>query len=50
VLLPDSQIHPDTLVMHHDNYVIEVGNSVIAISSTLGNYVIVHTTSWAAPK
>lgn len=37
VLLSDSQVHPDTLAIHHDN-------SVIAISSTLSNYAIVHTT------
>jgi hypothetical protein len=43
LLLPDDQVHPDTHAMPMSNYVIGVSNCVIAIRSTLGNSVIVHT-------
>jgi hypothetical protein len=38
--LLDGQVHHDTHALPMGNYVIEVGNSVIATPSELGNYMI----------
>ena len=42
----DGQVHHDTHVLPMENYVIEVGNYVIATPSELGNYKIADTPSY----
>ena len=45
MLLLDGQVHHDTHAIPMGNYVIEVGNYVIARPFRLGNYVIADTLS-----
>ena len=45
LLCSDGQVHPDTLVMRMNNYVIGVSNNVIVNRSTLSNSVSVHTSA-----
>jgi hypothetical protein len=43
LLDPDGQVHPDTHAIPMGNYVIRVGNYVIATPSEVGNYKIADT-------